>query len=157
MIECKMELPENEVPKIKPHCAQIIVDGTAEKPYYNIMWLDTADKEQVYHIGYGSCCLEYVFNWLSEYFEIIEEQPTIEQPTWIPVTERLPDEHVDVQMCWKTSGTQATGFYMDESWCTYAEDGYYTDCEKAPTHWKAVGEPPVAYKMKATGTVKSVF
>ena len=67
---------------------------------------------------------------------------SIEQPTWISCAERLPDEHVDVQMCWKATGTQATGFYTDESWYTYAEDGYYTDCEKAPTHWKAVGEPP---------------
>ena len=74
--------------------------------------------------------------------DAINDAPTIEQPTWISCAERLPDEHVDVQMCWKATGTQATGFYTDESWYTYAEDGYYTDCEKAPTHWKAVGEPP---------------
>lgn len=81
-------------------------------------------------------------DFIDDVLEIIDEQPTIEQPTWISCAERLPDEHVDVQMYWKSTGTQATGFYTDESWYTYAEDGYYTDCKKAPTHWKAVGEPP---------------
>ena len=57
--------------KIKTHYAQIIVDGTAEKPYYNILYFDPTDRE--YHIGFGSYCLEYVFKWLSEEFEIIEE------------------------------------------------------------------------------------
>ena len=55
--------------KIKTHFAKIIVGGTAEKPYYNILFFDPADGE--YHVGYGSYCLDYVFQWLSEVFEII--------------------------------------------------------------------------------------
>ena len=62
--------------KIKTHFAQIIVGGTCEKPCYNIMYFDPTDRE--YHIGFGSFCLEYVFKWLEDEFEIIDEQPTIE-------------------------------------------------------------------------------
>lgn len=65
-----------EPAKIKTHFAQIIVGGTCEKPCYDIMYFDPADKE--YHIGFGSFCLEYVFKWLEDEFEIIDEQPTIE-------------------------------------------------------------------------------
>lgn len=60
-----------ETTKIKTHFAKIIVTGSAEKPYYEILYFDPADK--IYHIGYSSYCLEYVFKWLSEWFEIIDE------------------------------------------------------------------------------------
>ena len=53
--------------KLKVTFAQIIVCGTAEKPYYNIMWFD---HDGCGHIGYGSYYLEYVFKWLSDEFEI---------------------------------------------------------------------------------------
>ena len=56
--------------KIKTHFAKIIVEGTAKKPCYNILYFDPADSE--YHIGFGSYYLEYVFKWLSEEFEIVE-------------------------------------------------------------------------------------
>ena len=56
--------------KIKTHFAKIIVEGTAKKPCYNILYFDPADDE--YHIGFGSYYLEYVFKWLSEEFEIVE-------------------------------------------------------------------------------------
>lgn len=59
--------------KIKTHFAKIIVDGTAKKPYYDILYFDP--KDRTYHIGFGSFCLEYVFNWLSEEFEIVEATP----------------------------------------------------------------------------------
>lgn len=59
-----------EYPKIKTHFAQIIVDGTAEKPYYNIMYFDPAAGD--YRIGFGSYCLDFVFKWLAEEFEIVE-------------------------------------------------------------------------------------
>ena len=53
--------------KLKVTFAQIIVCGTAEKPYYNIMWFD---NNGCGYIGYGSYYLEYVFQWLSENFEV---------------------------------------------------------------------------------------
>lgn len=60
----------SEVDKIKTPFAQIIVCGTAEKPYFNIAYFD-ADGSG--HIGWGSYYLEYVFKWLEENFEITEE------------------------------------------------------------------------------------
>ena len=54
--------------KIKTHFARIIVGGKVNKPYYSILYYDPSDDE--FHIGFGSSCLEYVFNWLSEEFEI---------------------------------------------------------------------------------------
>ena len=65
-----------EPAKIKTHFAEIIVGGTCEKPCYHIMYFDPTDRE--YHVGFGSFCLEYVFKWLSDEFEIVDKQPTIE-------------------------------------------------------------------------------
>lgn len=59
--------------KIKTSFAQIIVSGTVDKPYYEILYLDTSDGGC--HIGFGSYCIEYVFKWLTEEFEIIETEP----------------------------------------------------------------------------------
>ncbi len=66
---------ECEKTKIKTHFAKIIVGGTAEKPYYEILYFDPDDKE--YHIGFGSFSLAYVFQWLSEEFEIVDT-PAVE-------------------------------------------------------------------------------
>ena len=62
--------------KIKTHFAQIIVHGKAEKPYYEILYFDTEDR--TYHIGFGSYCLDYVFEWLSNEFEIVEAEQEAE-------------------------------------------------------------------------------
>ena len=59
-----------EVTKIKTHFAKIIVEGTAEKPYYSILYYDPTKKE--YFNGYGSYYIANVFGWLSEWFEIVE-------------------------------------------------------------------------------------
>lgn len=53
--------------KIKTNFAKIFVAGSAEKPYYNILYFDPVDKN--YHVGFGSFSLAYVFKWLSEEFE----------------------------------------------------------------------------------------
>lgn len=58
--------------KIKTNFAKIFVCGSAEKPYYNILYFDPVDK--TWHVGYGSFYLSYVFKWLSEEFEI-EDAP----------------------------------------------------------------------------------
>lgn len=60
-----------ETTKIKTHFAKIFVGGTAEKPCFHILYFDPTDRE--YHIGFGSFSLEYVFKWLSEEFEIIDD------------------------------------------------------------------------------------
>ena len=69
---------ENEyknVDKIKTPFAKIIVDGTVEKPYYSILWLDKENKG--YNVGYSSYCIDYVFKWLEVVFEIVaaDESP----------------------------------------------------------------------------------
>lgn len=56
--------------KIKTTFAKIIVGGTAKNPYYNILYLDPTDGN--YHIGFGSKCLDYVFKWLAEEFEVAD-------------------------------------------------------------------------------------
>ena len=61
--------------KRKTHFAKVIVSGTAEKPYYDIIWFDYMDGQ--YHIGYGSYNLDFVFQWLSECFEIVDA-PTVD-------------------------------------------------------------------------------
>lgn len=61
--------------KRKTNFAKIIVSGTAVRPYYEIMWFDYMDRE--YHIGYGSYNIHFVFQWLSECFEI-EDAPTVD-------------------------------------------------------------------------------
>ena len=58
--------------KIKTNFAKIFVCGSAEKPYYNILYFDPVDK--TWHVGYGSFYLSCVFKWLSEEFEI-EDAP----------------------------------------------------------------------------------
>ena len=63
-----------ETAKIKTHHARIVVDGTAEKPYYSIEWYDHAKNE--YFLGYSSYNIGYVFKWLEECFEIIEVSKT---------------------------------------------------------------------------------
>lgn len=65
----------NKNDKIKTNFAKIFVCGSAEKPYYNILYFDPEDKK--YHVGFGSFYLAYVFKWLSEEFEI-EDALTID-------------------------------------------------------------------------------
>ena len=57
--------------KIKVTSAEIVVHGTVEKPYYEIKYYDVADGKC--HIGYSSYNLNYVFKWLEEYFDIVED------------------------------------------------------------------------------------
>ena len=63
-----------ETTKIKTHHARIVVDGTAEKPYYSIEWYDP--KKNEYFLGYSSYYIDYVFKWLEEWFEIVEAHKT---------------------------------------------------------------------------------
>ena len=85
---------ENEyknVDKIKTPFAKIIVDGTVEKPYYSILWLDKENKG--YNVGYSSYCIDYVFKWLEVVFEIVaaDESPSADVA---PVTRCKDCEHL---------------------------------------------------------------
>lgn len=70
-VEVQEVKAEPTKPKRRTHFARIIVDGTAKKPYYNILYFDPTDNE--YHIGYGSRYLRFVFRRLAEEFEIVDE------------------------------------------------------------------------------------
>jgi hypothetical protein len=67
---------EREHAKIKTSFAKIIVEGTAKEPYYSILYYDPKRKE--YINGYGSYCIDYVFNWLTEEFEINNDAPAVD-------------------------------------------------------------------------------
>lgn len=58
--------------KIKVSRAEIVVHGTKEKPYYEIKYHDLSDGKT--HIGYSSYNLNFVFEWLEEFFEIMPEK-----------------------------------------------------------------------------------
>lgn len=62
--------------KIKTPFAKIIVGGTPEKPCYDILYFDPADGKC--HIGFGSYRLDYVFQWLTEEFEVAEPCADVE-------------------------------------------------------------------------------
>lgn len=64
---------------LRTHFAKITVDGTAENPYYNILYYDPRDGQ--YHIGYGSYNLGYVFKWLEDNFKIVDGDPVFADPT----------------------------------------------------------------------------
>lgn len=57
-----------ETEKIKVKSLDIIVNGTAKKPYYEIKYI-TLDG--VTRIGYSSYILENVFDWKENCFEIV--------------------------------------------------------------------------------------
>lgn len=63
--------------RIKTHFARIIVGGTTEKPYYEILYFDPTDG---WNIGFGSYFLEFVFQWLSEEFEIVGDASAFGEP-----------------------------------------------------------------------------
>jgi hypothetical protein len=54
---------------IKVTSAEIVVHGTADKPYYEIKYYRLNDGEC--RIGYSSYELKNVFKWLEECFEIL--------------------------------------------------------------------------------------
>ena len=73
------QTPKLETVKIRTPFARIMVSGTSEKPYYDILYFNPGDKK--FHVGYGSFCLKYVFDWLSDVFEIIDQDPAMNTVT----------------------------------------------------------------------------
>ena len=73
-----------EINKIKAIRPQIIVTGTVDKPYYEILYYDTSDN--VWHIGYSSYNLANVIKWKQECFEVdgeIEDMEEVKHGKWI--------------------------------------------------------------------------
>lgn len=57
--------------KIKVSDIHIIVTGTKEKPYFEILYHDISDND--WHIGFSSYDLNLVFKWKEECFKLIED------------------------------------------------------------------------------------
>lgn len=56
--------------KTKVSSLDIIVTGSADKPYFSIKYYDLSDKS--WHIGFSSYDLNNVIKWKKEYLEIID-------------------------------------------------------------------------------------
>lgn len=87
-------------------------------------------------------------DWLSWLLTLAKRGAMAEDHRWIPVTERMPKMKEDVQLYFRKGNNQAVGFLCEITdgdwpcWCTYSDDGYYTDCIYPPTHWKPLDASP---------------
>ena len=63
------EIMINEKTKVTK--AYIIIEGTVEKPYYEILYREIGKNYD--SIGFGSYYLDNVRKWKEEYLELVEE------------------------------------------------------------------------------------
>ena len=61
--------------KAKVDKAIIIVSGTKEKPYFEILYHLLGEDDD--RIGFGSYCLTNVFNWREQYLEIVNKEDKV--------------------------------------------------------------------------------
>lgn len=108
-MEKSSELLKECTEKIKVSSAEIVVHGTREKPYYEIKYHDLSDGQT--RVGYSSYNLDFVFEWLEECFEIINQvADTTEDLSaklqaenmendggWIAIAERLPTKEESIK------------------------------------------------------------
>lgn len=64
---CTPEVPKTE--KIKVTKLKIIVTGTKEKPYFELMYKEVGKED--YNVGYSSYDLNNVFDWKEKCFELV--------------------------------------------------------------------------------------
>lgn len=69
----------------------------------------------------------------------IMDLPTIEQPTWISVEERLPDESQKV-LCLTVYGSFCVFGWTYIDWMWFDDDEWWH--EEYVTHWMPLPEPP---------------
>lgn len=75
--ECDLESEEKETEpdtdtKAKVDRAIIIVEGTKEEPYFEILYHLLGEDDD--RIGFGSYCLANVFNWREQYLEVVNKE-----------------------------------------------------------------------------------
>lgn len=97
--------------RIETNFAKIIVSGTEEKPYYNIMYFDLGEM----YIGFGSYKLELVQKWLREEFDV-----------------RMNDDIVPVVRCKDCQNLRqsGTGWYCCEYGGTITPQDYCSRAER---------------------------
>ena len=76
LISRKAVIEEN-VDKVRVSSAEIVVHGTKENPYYEIEYFDLSDNE--IHVGFSSYKLDFVFEYLEKYFDIVNEENKSDQ------------------------------------------------------------------------------
>lgn len=147
--------------RIKVSELDIIANMISEKPYYEIKYKEVG--EDYYHIGYSSYNLDFVLEWKDKCFEVVSERKSV--AGWIPVSERLPEDYVPVNITWvnhnpdpyyasiKDVPFTATGICYEGEWYWYSvvcedylkEYGYYepdvVDDEIEITAWMPLPEP----------------
>ena len=64
---CTPEVPKTE--KIKVTKLRIIVSGTKDKPYFELMYKEVGKED--FNIGYSSYDLNNVFDWKEKCFELV--------------------------------------------------------------------------------------
>ena len=64
---CTPEVPKTE--KIKVTNLRIIVSGTKDKPYFELMYKEVGKED--FNIGYSSYDLNNVFDWKEKCFELV--------------------------------------------------------------------------------------
>ena len=67
---CTPEVPKTE--KIKVTKLRIIVSGTKDKPYFELMYKEVGKED--FNIGYSSYDLNNVFDWKEQCFELVAEE-----------------------------------------------------------------------------------
>lgn len=65
----ELSTPEVKTEKIKVTKLRIIVSGTKEKPYYELMYKEVGKDD--FNIGYSSYDLNNVFDWKEQCFELV--------------------------------------------------------------------------------------
>lgn len=85
--------------KEKVSSAEIISRDIGGKPYYEIKYKKVGEDH--YTVGYSSYCLDYVIDWLNNYFEFCGEPKIVvdvgkdtnvpSNDGWISAEERLPE------------------------------------------------------------------
>lgn len=107
---------------------QIIVTGTADKPFFQIMYREGDGI----HLGYGSYELAFVFQWLKEYFGITDAMA-------IDPEKLRPNGH------WKKHKNMhgfvycsaCRGVYLDVEWLA---DGKWTFCPNCGAKMEGIHE-----------------
>lgn len=112
--------------KEKVSSAEIISRDIGGKPYYEIKYKKVGEDH--YTVGYSSYFLDYVIDWLNNYFEFCGEPKIVvdvgkdtnvpSNDGWIPIEERLPEPSCDVLVQWEKYEryTDTIYTYMDKMW-----------------------------------------
>lgn len=115
--------------KIKVHEAEIVVHGTAKKPYFEIKYREVGKEE--YNIGYSSYDLGNVFGWLKSEFDIVDKREKRDYSAHCNLNDE--DEAND---CWGCTR------FLFPIGCMVGEDDPIEECvPEEEVNWECEEEP----------------